>query len=62
MKFFIKKIYIIFFLLIILLIESEVFAKESYIQYKKKDILNYFSGIISINQDYNNKAFKPKSQ
>ncbi len=58
MKFFIKKIYIIFFLLTILLIKSEVFAKESGIQYKKKDILNYFSGIISINQVHNdNKAF-----
>ena len=59
MKFFIKKIYIIFFLLTVLFIESEVFAKESNIQYKKKDISNYFSGIISINQDHNNnKALK----
>jgi hypothetical protein len=58
MKFFIKKIYIIFFLLTILLIKSEAFAKESSIQYKKKDISNYFSGIISINQVHNdNKAF-----
>ncbi len=50
MKFFIKKIYIIFFLLTILLIKSEAFGKESSNQYKKKDISNYFSGIISINQ------------
>jgi len=58
MKFLIKKIYIIFFLLTILLIKSEAFAKESSIQYKKKDISNYFSGIISINQVHNdNKAF-----
>jgi len=59
MKFFIKKIYIIFFLLTILLIESEAFARDSSIQYKKKDISNYFSGIISINQAHNdNKAFE----
>ena len=58
MKFFIKKTYIIFFLLTILLIRSEAFAKESSIQYKRKDISNYFSGIISINQVHNdNKAF-----
>ena len=55
MKFFIKKIYIIFFLLTILLIESEAFARDSSIQYKKKDISNYFSGIISINQAHNDK-------
>ena len=53
MKFFIKKIYIIFFLLTTLLIKSDVFAKESSIQYKKEDISNYFSGIISINQVHN---------
>ena len=59
MKFFIKKIYIIFFLLTTLLIKSDVFAKESSIQYKKEDISNYFSGIISINQVHNdNNAFK----
>ena len=58
MKFLIKKIYIILFLLSILLIESKIFAKESEIQYTKENISNYFSGIISINQNYNNKAFK----
>ena len=58
MKFLIKKIYIIFFLLTVLLIESEVFARENNIQYKKKDISNYFSGIVSVNQNYNSKAFK----
>ena len=58
MKFLIKKIYIILFLLSILLIESKIFAKESEIQYTKENISNYFSGIISVNQNYNNKAFK----
>ena len=59
MKFLIKKIYIIFFVLIVLLTKSETFAKENNIQYNKKDISNYFSGIISINQAHNdNKAFE----
>lgn len=58
MKFLIKKIYITIFLLSILLIESMVFATENEIQYKREDISNYFSGIISINQNYNNEAFK----
>jgi len=58
MKFSIKKIYIILFLLTILLIEPKVFAKENKIQYTQENISNYFSGIVSINQNYNNKAFK----
>ena len=58
MKFFIKKIYIIFLLLIILLTVTKVFAKDSKIQYTRENIANYFLGIISVNQDYNNEAFK----
>ena len=59
MKLFIKKIYIIFFLLSIFFAESKVFARENNTQYSKKDISNYFSGIISISKEYNNdKAFK----
>ena len=58
MKFFTKKIYIILFLLSILLIEPKVFAKDSKIQYTSENISNYFSGIISINQNHNNKAIK----
>ena len=58
MKFLIKKIYIILFLLTILLIGAKVFAKESKIQYAQENISNYFSGIVSINQNYNNEAFK----
>ena len=38
--------------------ESKVFAKDSKIQYTREDISNYFLGIISANQDYNNEAFK----
>ena len=58
MKFLIKKIYIIFLLLSILLFESKVFATESNIKYTQENISNYFFGVISVNQDYNNEAFK----
>ena len=58
MKFLIKKIYIILFLLTILLFGLKVFAKDSNIEYARENISNYFLGIISVNQDYNNKAFK----
>tara|TARA_B100000315_G_scaffold37919_1_gene32548 strand:- start:736 stop:2445 length:1710 start_codon:yes stop_codon:yes gene_type:complete len=58
MKFLIKKNYIILFLISILLIGPKVFAKESKIQYTKEDISNYFSGIVFINQNNNNEAFK----
>ena len=58
MKLLIKKIYIILFLLSILLIETKAFAKEEKIQYTKEDISNYFSGMVSINHNYNNEAFK----
>tara|TARA_B100000315_G_scaffold243168_1_gene266259 strand:- start:108 stop:1826 length:1719 start_codon:yes stop_codon:yes gene_type:complete len=58
MKFLIKKIYIILFLLSILIIEPKVYAKESKIQYTRENISNYFSGIVSISQNYNNEAFR----
>ena len=58
MKLLVKKIYITLFLLIILLFGSKVLAKDSKIQYTREDISNYFLGIISANQDYNNEAFK----
>ncbi len=58
MKFLIKKNYIIFLLLSILLFEPRVLAKEANIQHTKESISNYFSGLISINQNYNNKAYE----
>ena len=58
MKFLIKKIYIILFLLTIILTTPEVFAKDSKIQYKRENISNYFLGIIFVKQGYNNEAFK----
>ena len=58
MKLLIKKIYIISFLLIIFSIKPEAFAKDNNIQYTRNSISNYFSGIISVNRDYNERAFK----
>ena len=58
MKFLIKKIYIILFLLIISLIGSKLLAKESKIRYSKENISSYFSGIISLNQHDAYKAYK----
>ena len=58
MKFLIKKIYIILFLLIIFLIQPQAFSSDNKILYKKEDISNYFLGIVSANKDYNNEAFK----
>ena len=50
MKFLIKKIYIILFLLAVVLTTNKIFAKENKIQYVEKDISNYFLGVISANQ------------
>ena len=57
MKFLDKKIYIILLLLFILLFESKVFARDSKIQYTSKDISNYFLGVVSASENYNNEAF-----
>ena len=58
MKFLIKKIYIILFLLIILLTTAKVFARDNKIQYAEEDISNYFLGVISAKQSHNNEAFR----
>jgi len=58
MKFLTKKYYIIFYLLIALFFGSKLFTGISYANYKSKDISNYFSGIISVNQDYNKNAYE----
>jgi len=60
MKFLINKIYIILLLFIIFNYE-QAFAKDnniSYKKYKSENISNYFSGIISVNNDHDIKAFK----
>ena len=58
MKFFIKKIYLISFLIIILLYSTETFSKNTKFEYSQADISNYFSGIVSINQNYTTAGFK----
>ena len=58
MKYFIKKIYSILFLVTILVSSTETFSKGSKIEYSEDNISNYFSGIISANQDYTSAAFK----
>ena len=58
MKFLFKKIFIILFLLITLLVETKVFAKDSKIQYTRENISNYFLGIVSANNNFNNEALR----
>ena len=58
MKITIKKIYITFFLFILLFNQHNVLAKNSKIQYKSENISNYFLGVISSNQDFSEEAFQ----
>ena len=58
MKFLIKKIYIILFFLTIFLIQLEAFARDSKVLYTRENISNYFLGVISANNNFNNKAFR----
>ena len=56
MKFSIKKIYIILFLLT--LVQPGVFAKDNKILYTSENISNYFLGVVSAQNHYNQKAHK----
>jgi len=58
MKYFIKKIYFILFLVSILFLDTETFGKDTKVEYSRNNISNYLSGIISVNQDYTNAAFR----
>ena len=58
MKFLIKKIYIILFFLTIFLIQLEAFARDSKVLYTRENISNYFLGIISANNNFNNEALR----
>ena len=58
MKYFIKKIYFILFLVSILFLDTETFGKDKKVEYSRKNISNYLSGIVSVNQDYTNAAFR----
>ena len=50
MKFLTNKIYIILFLLTIFFTQSETYARDGKIQYTRKNISNYFIGIIFANK------------
>ena len=58
MRYFIKKVYFILLLVTILFLDTETFGKDSKVKYSRNNISNYLSGIISVNQDYTNAAFK----
>ena len=58
MQYLIKKIYFILFLITILFLGSETFGKDIKNRYSRNNVSNYFSGIVSANQDYTMAAFK----
>ncbi len=55
---FIKKNFSIFFVLIILIFPLDVYGKNTNIKYTNSSISNYFLGIVSLNQNYTNEAYK----
>jgi len=58
MRYFIKKIYFILLLVTILFLDTATYGKDSKVKYSRNNISNYLSGIISVNRDYTNAAFK----
>ena len=57
MKYFIKKIYLILFLVSILLFSTNTFSKDTKIKYSQDSVSNYLLGIISVNQENMEEAF-----
>ena len=51
-----KKIYII--LLLLILIQSKVFARDNKVLYTRENISNYFSGIVSAKNYDNHETYK----
>ena len=58
MKFCIKNVYLIFFLIFSLSYTTETLGKDKKIQYSKDNISDYFSGIVSANYNLTSNAFK----
>ena len=58
MKYFIKTIYLILVFVAVLLSTTEIFAKDAKLKYSEEDISNYFSGIVSLNQNNITDGFK----
>ena len=58
MKYLTKKVYIILIPIAILLSSTVTFSKDTKLRYSKDEISNYFSGIVSLNQNYTTTGFK----
>ena len=58
MRFFIKNIYLILIIIISFSNVNETFAKETEIKYSKKNISNYFSGILSSKYSHYRNAYE----
>jgi len=58
MKNIIKNINLTLLVILLVFFLPKVFAKDSVVKYSKNDISNYFSGIVSFDQNYTNSAFK----
>ena len=58
MKILINKIYIVLILIFALFMQSESFGRDNNVQYTRKNISNYFLGVIYASKGNNNKAFK----
>ena len=58
MKFYIKNVYLIFFLIFSLSYATETLGKDKKIRYSKDNISDYFSGIVSTKYDSTSNAFK----
>ena len=58
MKFLNKKIYITLFFVLLLQGQNNAYARDSKILYTRENISNYFQGIVSSKNNYDNEAFK----
>ena len=57
MKIFIKKIYLVLFLIFFLLVNTKTFGKNNHYVYTSDNISNYFTGILHVSSADNKKAF-----
>jgi len=58
MKFFLKTIYLISTLIVLLLNSTQAFSKSTKFEYSQDEIFNYFSGVVSLSQNNNSESFK----
>ncbi len=58
MKYFIKKIYLISFFLLILLFNFEANARDKNLKYSRQNISNYFLGVVSLKKNNTTSGFK----